>query len=133
MSASLDYIFEVEKFREETSGVQRRLLNFAKRTSDCELARADLKVGVKDLYEGTARLAETKLLESAFGGNRNKSAAAVLGKINGAAHQMSATLQHCPDSTLSGDSFDYLKERCKELANRIDEMFQALSFNAVQR
>ena len=81
MSASIfECSFEFGKFREETSSVQQHLLNFAKRSSDCELARADLKVGVQDLY------AETKRLESAFGGNLNKSAATVLGKMNGAAH-----------------------------------------------
>lgn len=113
---NLEYSFELGKFREETSSV-RRHLSFSKRTSDCELARADLKVGVQDLY------AETKRLESAFARNLNKSAAAVLGEMNAAAHEMNATLQHCPEGrALAGESFDYLKERCKELADRIDEL-----------
>ena len=115
--SNLEYSFELGKFREETSSVRRHLLNFAKRSSDCELARADLKVGVQDLY------AETKRLESAFGRNFNKSTAAVLGEMNAAAHEMNATLQHCAEGrALAGDSFDYLKERCKELADRIDEL-----------
>ena len=77
---------------------------------------------MQDLY------AETKRLESAFGRNLNKSAAAVLGEMNAAAHEMNATLQHCPEGrTLAGDSFDYLKERCKELSDRIDELLQEFS------
>ena len=128
MSASFSKFkcfFELGKLREETSSVRRHLLNFAKRSSDCELARADLKVGVQNLYAETKRLVKTKRLELAFGDNLNKSAAAVLGKMNGAAHQMNTTLQHCPEGqTLAGDSFDYLKERCREIGNRIDALLK---------
>ena len=119
---NLKYSFELGKFRECASSVRRHLLNFAKRSSDCQLARADLEVGVKDLYQ------ETTHLESAFGCNLNKSAAAVLGELNAAAHDMSGTLQHSPKGlALVGDSFDYVKEQCKELADRIYELLKEFS------
>ena len=119
--SNLMYSFELGKLREETSSVRRHLLNFEKRHPR-ELVRADLMVGLQDLC------AETTHLVAAFDRNLNKSAAAVLGQLNAAAHQMHGTLQQYPEGqALGGQSFNYLNERCKELADRIDELLQEFS------
>ena len=52
--------------------------------------------------------------------------------MNAVAHEINATLQQYPEArTLAGDSFYYLKERCKELADRIDELLQ--QFSVIER
>ena len=73
----LEYSFELGKIREKTSSVRRHLLNFAKRSSDSELARADLKVVVQDLYAETKHLVQVEVV--AVHCNLNRSVAAVLG------------------------------------------------------
>ena len=70
---------------------------------------------------------KTKRLESAFGGNLNESAAAVLGKMNGAAHEMNGTLQQFPEEVIYWQLVLISGRAMQIVCQPLDELLQEFS------